>query len=83
MVVTLCFSCLVLINLMGCIWWFLAVAQGIDRSWAAPDALGKFVDLQTSNDATRWLWSVYFAVTMVRSPSQDRGGLGWRGRAQR
>ena len=31
------FAMAVLVNLQGCLWWFLAITQGIDNSWASPD----------------------------------------------
>ncbi|KAL4447949.1 hypothetical protein ABPG75_005168 [Micractinium tetrahymenae] len=64
-ILTLAFSLAVALNLMGCIWWLLAAAQGVENSWAAPDKLGTNVDLETSDDATRWLWSVYYAMETV------------------
>jgi hypothetical protein len=33
--ITAVFSLLVLVNLMGCIWWNMAVSEGLEYSWAA------------------------------------------------
>ncbi|KAL4451688.1 hypothetical protein ABPG75_007350 [Micractinium tetrahymenae] len=59
------YSLAVLVNLMGCIWWNMAVNEGLDNSWAVLVTNGKGIDLTTSSDATRWLVSVYFALTTV------------------
>ncbi|KAL4433441.1 hypothetical protein ABPG77_010294 [Micractinium sp. CCAP 211/92] len=59
------FSLAVLVNLMGCIWWNIAVNEGLDNSWVVLVTNGKGIDLATSSDPTRWLVSCYFALTTV------------------
>lgn len=50
---TLLLSLAILVNLMGCLWWLLAVSQGIDHSWAAPVSFSKYVNLETANNFDR------------------------------
>lgn len=57
-------SITILINLMGCVWWWLAQVQGIENSWAAYIAK-PLLDLEDGTDATRYVVSVYFAMTVV------------------
>jgi hypothetical protein len=57
------FSLAVLVNLLGCIWWNVAVGEGLDNSWAA--AVNKDFDLLTAGEPTQWLVSCYFALTTI------------------
>ena len=34
-IVTTVFSMTMVVNLMGCLWWWIAVVEGIPNSWAA------------------------------------------------
>jgi hypothetical protein len=52
------------VNLMGCMWWFLAELEGLESSWAAGINDLTF-DLLTANDPTRYVVSVYFAITVL------------------
>jgi len=64
-VITL-FSMSVLVNLLGCLWWFVAVQEDITGSWADPLYLNKpLIDLETSSDGTRYIISIYFALTVI------------------
>ncbi|KAG7667543.1 hypothetical protein Ndes2526B_g07503 [Nannochloris sp. 'desiccata'] len=61
------FSLMVTINLLACMWWWIAITQGLENSWVAAAAINKpEIDLIDGNDATRWLVSAYFSlVTMA------------------
>ncbi|GAB4818637.1 hypothetical protein N2152v2_005683 [Parachlorella kessleri] len=63
LVVSALFSLLVLLNLLGCVWWTIAVLEGIENSWAGQ--VVKYNDPATSNDVTRYLISVYFCMTTM------------------
>lgn len=58
-------SLAILLNLLGCIWWALAVYQGLSNSWASQ--IEKQADLiaPDTSDATRYLVSVYFVMTTI------------------
>lgn len=46
-------SLAILLNLLGCLWWLLAVAEGLDHSWAASLSFSKYVNLQTASNWDR------------------------------
>lgn len=50
----------------------IAVVEGLDQSWARLSKM-PYIDLQTSNDATRWLVSVYFATLTVTTIGYGEG----------
>ncbi|KAI7838739.1 hypothetical protein COHA_007535 [Chlorella ohadii] len=52
-----------LLLLQGCIWWSVAVGEGLDNSWAA--AVNKDFDLLTASGPIQWLVSCYFALTTI------------------
>ncbi|PRW57335.1 Potassium channel AKT1 [Chlorella sorokiniana] len=56
----------VLVNLLGCLWWNLAISQGIYHSWASPDVLTtKKYNLAEASDWNRWLVSCYYSLTTM------------------
>eukprot|EP00887_Chlorella_sp_A99_P007803 scaffold20.g7803.t1 len=61
--ITIVYTMLVLINLQGCVFWFIARREGLDNSWAGH--ITKDVWLPTAKGSTQWAWSVYFALTTV------------------
>jgi hypothetical protein len=54
---------LVLINLLGCIWWFVAVLEGLENSWVA--YAGVNFELEDAADVSQYVTSVYFAMTVL------------------
>ena len=57
------FTMLVFINLLGCIWWFVAEIEGLEKSWVA-DA-GVSFDLVNASAPAQYTTSVYFAMTVI------------------
>lgn len=57
------FTMCVFINLLGCIWWFVAVIEGFENSWVPEAAIG--FDLETANAPAQYVTSVYFAMTVI------------------
>lgn len=57
------FTMCVFINLLGCIWWFVAVIEGLENSWVPYAAVG--FDLETANPPAQYTASVYFAMTVM------------------
>ncbi len=57
------FTMCVFINLLGCIWWFVAVIEGLENSWVPYAAVG--FDLETANPPAQYTTSVYFAMTVI------------------
>jgi CRP-like cAMP-binding protein len=53
----------VFLNLMACLWWFLAELEGLESSWVAHTSLS--VDLLTASNPARYLTSLYFAMTVI------------------
>ncbi|GAB4823679.1 hypothetical protein N2152v2_010725 [Parachlorella kessleri] len=60
---TLVFMLAVLVNLLGCIWWFVAELEGLDQSWAAHAALP--YELASGSTLTQWMASVFFVLTTM------------------
>lgn len=56
------FSMFVLLNLMACVWWWLAVIQGFDDSWVT-ELPKPLIDLKTANNFDRWLVCAYYILT--------------------
>jgi len=54
---------LVLINLLGCIWWFVAVLEGLENSWVV--SAGVNFELEDASDVSKYVTSVYFAMTVL------------------
>ncbi|KAI3437808.1 hypothetical protein D9Q98_000255 [Chlorella vulgaris] len=61
---TALFSLLVLVNLLACLWWNLALDEGLSNSWAAY-VRDKDYDLLEAADTQRWLVCAYFALTTM------------------
>jgi hypothetical protein len=61
------FSLMVMINLLACMWWWIAITQGLENSWVATAAINKpDIDLIDGNNFSRWLVCAYYAlVTMA------------------
>jgi hypothetical protein len=61
------YSLVVLVNLMACVWWWIAVVEGLSQSWVEPVSASKpLIDLYNTNDGRRWVVCAYFAlVTMT------------------
>lgn len=57
------FTMCVFINLLGCIWWFVAVIEGLENSWVPYAGVG--FDLETANPPAQYVTSVYFAMTVI------------------
>eukprot|EP00889_Picochlorum_renovo_P008001 jgi/Picre1/35031/NNA_002496.t1 len=57
------FTMFVFINLIGCIWWFVAVIEGLPNSWVAE--AGVSFDLETASAPSQYVTSVYFAMTVI------------------
>lgn len=57
------FTMLVLINLLGCIWWFVAVLEGLENSWVV--YAGVNFELEDASDVSQYITSVYFAMTVL------------------
>lgn len=53
----------VFMNLMACLWWFLAELEGLENSWVV-QATFRF-DLLTARDPAKYLTSLYFAITVI------------------
>lgn len=52
------------VNLMGCLWWWIAEVQGLQDSWVATtDKIG--IDLFDAQAVQKWLVSIYFATTTI------------------
>lgn len=51
------------VNLMGCMWWFLAELEGLENSWVPHAVLS--TDLMTANEPAQYVASVYFAITVL------------------
>lgn len=59
------FAMCALINLLGCMWWFVAELEGLDESWVAYTE-GQFkYDLLNDGDVVRYVTSIYFALTTL------------------
>lgn len=58
------FSLAVLVNLLGCLWWNMALDEGLENSWAA-FVQNKDYDLLAASDPNRWTVSCYFALTTL------------------
>ncbi|KAL4420936.1 hypothetical protein ABPG77_001419 [Micractinium sp. CCAP 211/92] len=65
---TVLWALAVIVNLLGCFWWWLAEVEGISNSWVegpyVPTQL-HFGDLATASAPVRWLYSSYFALSTV------------------
>ena len=61
------FSMMVMLNLISCLWWWIAVTEGLENSWVASIEITKpEMDLYNASDGTQWLVCAYFAlVTMA------------------
>jgi len=57
------FTMLIFINLLGCIWWFVAVIEGLPNSWV-PYASVNF-DLEDASKPSQYVTSIYFAMTVI------------------
>ncbi|GAB4819385.1 hypothetical protein N2152v2_006431 [Parachlorella kessleri] len=57
------FSLLILLNLMGCLWWAVARIQGIENSWAAHIGDKDRYTLVDAPDALCYLYSGYGDIT--------------------
>jgi hypothetical protein len=61
------FSLMVMVNLLACLWWWIAVTQGVENSWVAAVAISKpDIDLENGSNWVRWLVCAYYSlVTMA------------------
>jgi CRP-like cAMP-binding protein len=61
------FSLMVMINLLACMWWWIAITQGLQHSWVAAVAINKpDIDITNGSDGVRWLVCAYYSlVTMA------------------
>ena len=59
------FTMLVFINLLGCIWWFVAEIEGVDNpnTWVA--SAGVSFNVANASTAAQYVTSVYFAMTVI------------------
>lgn len=53
----------VFLNLMACLWWFLAELEGLENSWVVQTTF--HFDLLTAGDPARYLTCLYFAITVI------------------
>jgi CRP-like cAMP-binding protein len=61
--INLLFFLAVFLNLMACLWWFIAELEGLEDSWVAQTSFS--VDLLTEGAPARYLTSLYFAITVI------------------
>ena len=61
------FSLMVMINLIACLWWWVAISQGLENSWVGAVQISKpEIDLENASNGVRWAICAYFAmVTMA------------------
>lgn len=65
-ILRIAFTVSVLVNLMACLWWWIAVTQGLDNSWVAPVAEAKpELDLYSTSNIARWLVSAYYVLCTI------------------
>ncbi len=65
-ILRIAFTVSVLVNLMACLWWWVAVTQGLDNSWVAPVEEAKpQLDLYSTNNVVRWLVSAYYVLCTI------------------
>ncbi|KAL4447902.1 hypothetical protein ABPG75_005121 [Micractinium tetrahymenae] len=53
----------ILVNLLGCIWWFIAELEGLENSWASAAQLK--TSLLDATHPAQWAASIYFAMTTM------------------
>jgi len=60
------FSLMVMLNLLACMWWWIAVIQGLENSWVAAFEVNKpEINLYDASDASRWLVGAYFGLCTI------------------
>ena len=61
------YSLMVMINLIACLWWWVAVTEGLDSSWVSLVEINKpDIDLATASNGSRWLVCAYYGlITMA------------------
>ena len=55
------YTVLMMLNLLGCLWWYLARVEGLENSWAA-SVENKQYDMLSADGVTHWLTSLYFVT---------------------
>ena len=55
------YTVLLMLNLLGCMWWYLARVEGLENSWAVT-LTNKDYDLLTADNVSRWLSALYFVT---------------------
>ncbi|GAB4822678.1 hypothetical protein N2152v2_009724 [Parachlorella kessleri] len=55
----------IIINLLGCIWWFVAELEGLENSWAYPDNNNFKVNLLTASKVQQWVCSCFYVTTTM------------------
>ena len=58
------FTVAVLINLQGCVMWFVATCEGLEDSWVAHIS-SKSTYLPDASGFVQWLMSCYWALTTI------------------
>ncbi|KAL4442414.1 hypothetical protein ABPG77_004998 [Micractinium sp. CCAP 211/92] len=53
----------ILVNTMGCIWWFIAEMEGLENSWASTAQLK--TSLLDASHPAQWAACIYFATTTM------------------
>ncbi|KAG7668893.1 hypothetical protein Ndes2437B_g06625 [Nannochloris sp. 'desiccata'] len=61
--INILFFLAVFLNLMACLWWFLAELEGLENSWVAQTTFS--LDLLTAGDPARYLTSLYFSISVL------------------
>lgn len=65
-ILRIAFTVSVLVNLMACLWWWIAVTEGLDNSWVAPVEEAKpALELYTANNIVRWLVCAYYVLCTI------------------
>lgn len=60
------FTVSVLVNLMACLWWWIAVTEGLESSWVAPvDEAKPDLNLYSTNNVVRWLVCAYYVLCTI------------------
>ena len=65
-IMRIAFTVSVLVNLMACLWWWIAVTEGLENSWVAPVEEAKSnLELYSTNNIVRWLVCAYYVLCTI------------------